>query len=87
MVSFHAFGGYFLYPYTGSRRPPPDLHLYKEIGAQMRELQPHYPYRLVRVGALPRPLWARGSEVDFFRDRYGALSFLIEIDCGEPSWE
>ncbi len=82
VVSLHAFGGYFLYPYTGSRRPPPDLHLYEEIGEQMRALQPRYPYRLLRVGALPRPLWARGSEIDYFRDRFGALTFLIEVSRG-----
>ena len=80
--SMHAFGGYFLYPYTGSRRPPPDEPLYRRIGAEMRALQPRYPYRLVRVGALPRWMWARGSEVDWFRDRFGALSFLFEVSKG-----
>ncbi len=82
VVSLHAFGGYFLIPYSGSRRPPPDEHLYREVGREMRALQPRYPYRIVRVGSLPRLLWARGSELDFFRDRFGALTFLIEVSKG-----
>ncbi len=81
-VSMHAFGGYFLYPYTGNRRPPPDEPLYERVGKQMQELQPRYRYRVVRIGKLPKIMWARGSEVDWFRVRFGALSFLIEVSKG-----
>jgi len=81
-VSMHAFGGYFLYPYTGNRRPPPDEPLYERVGKQMQELQPRYRYRVVRIGKLPKIMWARGSEIDWFRDRFGALSFLIEVSKG-----
>jgi len=81
-LSLHSFGGYFLYPYTGNRRPPPDEPLYQRVGQEMRALQPRYPYRVVRIGRLPKMMWARGSEIDWFRDRFGALSFLFEVSRG-----
>lgn len=81
-VSMHSFGGYFLYPYTGNRRPPPDEPLYQRVGRQMQDLQPRYRYRVVRIGKLPKVMWARGSEIDWFRDRFGAMSFLFEVSRG-----
>lgn len=81
-LSLHSYGGFFLYPYTGNRRPPPDEPLYERVGEEMRALQPRYPYRVVRIGKLPRLIWARGSEIDWFRDRFGALSFLFEVGRG-----
>lgn len=81
-LSMHAFGGYFLYPYTGNRRPPPDEPLYLRVGKEMQDLQPRYRYKVVRVGKLPKMMWARGSELDWFRDRFGALSFLLEVSKG-----
>lgn len=81
-LSLHSYGGFFLYPYTGNRRPPPDEPLHQRVGEEMRALQPSYPYRVLRIGRLPKMIWARGSEIDWFRDRYGALSFLFEVSRG-----
>ncbi|HWM86620.1 MAG TPA: M14 family metallopeptidase [Kofleriaceae bacterium] len=81
-VSLHAFGEWIFVPYAGSRRPPAHLALMETIARGMAMAQPERRYRVLQLARRSRLFQARGAEIDHFYERYGALSFLIEIGAG-----
>ena len=81
-LSLHAFGEWIFTPYAGQRRAPADHDRLIELGHQMAAAQPYRPYRVMQLAQRSRLFQARGAEIDHFYERYGALSFLIEIGAG-----
>ncbi len=81
-LSLHAFGEWIFLPYAGRREPPPRFDRMRELARAMTEAQPHRPYKVMQLAMRSRLFRACGAEIDHFTERYGALSFLIEIGAG-----
>jgi hypothetical protein len=79
-LSLHSFGGAVLYPSAASRFPVLDAAEHRAWARRIAAGAARRPYR-----ALPCSWWtlgvtASGLELDWFHDRHGALSLLVE--CG-----
>jgi hypothetical protein len=81
-VSLHSFGGAVLYPSASSRRPIPDAAEHRAAARRIARVAAARPYV-----ALPCCWWALGItmgglELDWFHERHGALSLLVECSRG-----
>ena len=82
-VSLHSFGGAVLYPPAGSLWPVVDRDEHRAWATRIaRAADPQRPYRamsLIRFGCGFRQ---GGLELDWFHERHGALSLLVECSRG-----
>ncbi|NNE10590.1 MAG: hypothetical protein HKN20_18660 [Gemmatimonadetes bacterium] len=78
-LSLHSFGGWFFYPYAGSKRKPRDEAWYAEITQEMIDRQPEYGYKAKQLGRFLPGFLARGAEIDYLYETFGTRSLLIEI--------
>jgi Zinc carboxypeptidase len=82
-VSLHSFGGAVLYPWGGLLRPPMDVFELRRWAKQVaRRADPHRPYRAVQSSHWVPGFTAPGMELDWFYDKHGALSLLVECSRG-----
>jgi hypothetical protein len=78
-ASLHAFGGYLYFPWAGRFERPEHWAEHVALGRKMEAAQGPHAYRtrqLARWGFFFR---AQGAEVDHIYERYGTLSYLIEL--------
>ncbi len=78
-LSLHSFGGWFFYPYGGSKRKPRDEKWFREVCSEMIDRQPLYGYRMRQLGRFLPFFRARGTETDYLYETFGTRSVLIEI--------
>jgi hypothetical protein len=81
-VSLHSFGGAVLYPQAGSLWPIADAAEHRAWATRIARAADRRPYR-----ALPCAWWAYGIaqgglELDWFHERHGAISLLVECSRG-----
>jgi hypothetical protein len=81
-VSLHSFGGAVLYPPAHSVWPVPDYEEHRAWAKAVAKSARAWPYL-----ALPCSWWSMGItnsglELDWFHDRHGALSLLVECEGG-----
>jgi len=82
-VSLHSFGGAVLYPWGGLLRPPLDAaELRRWAKYVARRADPHRPYRAVQSSHWFPGITAPGMELDWFYDKHGSLSLLVECSRG-----
>jgi len=79
-VSLHSFGGAVLYPPAASRWPIPDAAEHRAWARRIADAAPprgERPYRAVSA-AWWWGVTMGGLELDWFHDRHGAISLLVE---------
>lgn len=82
-LSLHSFGGVVLYPSAHSILPVEDADEHRRWGRRIAERAATRPYRV-----LPPSWWGLGLftmgglELDWFHERHGALSLLVECSRG-----
>ncbi len=82
-VSFHSFGGVVLYPWAALLRRPMDVQELRRWARHVAQrADPHRPYRAVQSSHWVPGITAPGLELDWFYDKHGALSLLIECSRG-----
>jgi hypothetical protein len=82
-ISFHSFGGVVLYPWAALLRAPMDAPELKRWARHVAELaDPDKPYRAVQSSRWVPGITAPGLELDWFYDKHGALSLLVECSRG-----
>jgi hypothetical protein len=82
-VSLHSFGGAVLYPSTYSRRPVADAAEHRLWARHVARVADRArPYRAVQAAWFGYGFTASGLELDWFHDRHGALSLLVECSRG-----
>jgi hypothetical protein len=84
-LSLHSFGGAVLYPSAASTRP---IHDHDEHATWARRIaqaiDPKRPYRAVGCARWAKGITAGGLELDWFHQRHGAVSLLIECSRQTP---
>ncbi len=82
-LSLHSFGGVVLFPY-GAMRTRPVEHAALEAWARRvaAAARPKRGYRAVQSARWVPGFTARGMELDYFHEHFGALSLLIECSKG-----
>ncbi len=82
-LSLHSFGGAVLYPSAATTKP---VHDAAEHAAWARRvaigIDPDRPYRAVPCARWAKGITAGGLELDWFHERHGALSLLVECSRG-----
>lgn len=81
-LSLHSFGGAVLYPSAATIWPIPDAEEHRLWARHVARAADRRPYR-----ALPCAWWALGFtagglELDWFHERHGAVSLLVECSRG-----
>lgn len=76
ILNLHCNGQLLVYPWSAKREACPDVEAYEEITAAFAAAQPVWPYEAKQSSS-----WypVTGSSNDYFYDRYGALSFTVEM--------
>lgn len=73
-IDFHSAGEIIMYPYSYTRNDHPEKSRYQRVA---EALKPNNNYRTGQVSQL---LYiARGSSIDHFYDKHGAVSFAVEL--------
>ena len=86
-MSFHAFGGYFYYPWAGRWERPDDWQEFVALGHLMEEAQPGRPYRTQQLSHWAFFFRGCGMELDHLYERYGTRAFLVEMTrSGVSPW-
>jgi hypothetical protein len=86
-MSFHAFGGYFYYPWAGRWERPKDRAEFVALGHLMEEAQPGRPYRTQQLSHWAFFFRGCGMELDHLYERYDTRAFLIELTrSGVSPW-
>jgi hypothetical protein len=81
-LSLHAFGGAVLYPSAASIIPVADLGEHREWARRIaRDADPR-AYRATSCALWSLGFTAGGLELDWFHERHGALSLLVECSRG-----
>lgn len=80
-LSLHSFGGVVLTPYAARFRKPHDVREHVAWARRIAEAADGKPYRVLQCS---RWGWVRsgGLELDWFHDRHGAISLLVECSRG-----
>lgn len=78
-LSLHSFGGYFFYPYGGSKNRSLDDAWFRKTCQEMIDRQPRYGYSMKQLGRFLPFFRARGTETDYLYETFGTRSVLIEI--------
>lgn len=81
-LSLHSFGGVVLYPPAGSRWPIPDVGEHRAWAQRIARAADDKPYRAVSAAWWGLGITQSGLELDWFHDRHGALSLLVECSRG-----
>jgi hypothetical protein len=82
-LSLHSFGGVVLYPPASSRWPVPDALEHRTWAKRIaRAADSKKPYRVTPASWWAFGITQSGLELDWFHDRHGALSLLIECSRG-----
>ncbi|NUP05793.1 MAG: hypothetical protein HOW73_07010 [Polyangiaceae bacterium] len=85
-LSLHSFGGAVLYPLASSTRPVHDVMEHRAWATRMaRACDPRKPYKAASCARWAKGITAGGLELDWFHERHGAVSFLIECSRGGRS--
>ncbi len=81
VVSLHAFGGFFYYPWAGrwERIPRQDRQEHVRLGHIMARAQGSHAYKTRQLSHWGFFFRGLGMEVDHFYAEHGATSFLIEL--------
>lgn len=83
-LSLHSIGRRILYPYGGRWRAPDDAAAHRAAADRLRARLPAR-YAVGQSARWVPGLFAFGMELDTLRDRYGALSLLVECSWGGAS--
>ncbi len=83
-LSLHSVGRRILYPYGGRWRAPADAAAHRAAADRLRARLPAR-YAVGQSSRWVPGLFAYGMELDTLRDRYGALSLLVECSWGGAS--
>ncbi len=78
-LSLHSFGGYFFYPYGGSRQKSRDDDWFRKVCQEMIDRQPLYSYNMKQLGRFLPFFRARGTETDYLYETFGTRSMMVEI--------
>jgi predicted deacylase len=82
-ISLHSYGGAVLYPRASSRRP---IHDEREHVAWAKRIaaacDPKRPYAHAACARWAKGITAGGLELDWFHERHGAISLLVECSRG-----
>jgi hypothetical protein len=81
-VSLHSFGGAVLYPSASSRREIPDAAEHRAAARRIAKGAAARPYRAVSCSRWALGITMSGLELDWFHERHGALSLLVECSRG-----
>jgi hypothetical protein len=81
-VSLHSFGGMVLYPPASSRWPVADAGEHRTWARRIARAAAARPYRAVAASWWGPGITLSGLELDWFHDRHGALSLLVECSRG-----
>jgi hypothetical protein len=81
-LSFHSFGGRFLFPYGGTRAASRLDDWYRRTARALIDNQPHYGYKAGQI-ARTRPFFlVRGTEADYLHETHGTRSMIVELGRG-----
>ncbi len=81
-VSLHSFGGVVLYPPAASRRPVLDAAEHRAWARRIAAGAASRPYRAIPCSWWSLGVTSAGLEIDWFHQRHGALSLLVECSRG-----
>lgn len=82
-VSLHSFGGAVLYPQASSLRAIHDRREHEAWARRIAEAcDPKRPYAVASCARWAKGMTAGGLELDWFHERHGALSLLVECSRG-----
>ncbi len=82
-LSLHSFGGAVLYPLASSTRPIADQREHERWARRIAAAaDPARPYVAKSCARWARGITAGGLELDWFHERHGALSLLVECSRG-----
>lgn len=85
-LSLHSFGGAVLYPRASSVRSIHDEVEHRFWAERIaRDADPRRPYAANSCARWARGITAGGLELDWFHERHGALSLLVECSRGGRS--
>ncbi|MFO0614622.1 MAG: M14 family metallopeptidase [Polyangiaceae bacterium] len=86
-ASLHSFGGAVLYPSASSWRPIPDRDEHRAWADRIaRAAGRGRPYAALSCARFAWGFRAGGLELDWFHERHGALSLLVECSRGGFGW-
>jgi len=81
-LSLHSFGGVVLYPPANSRWPVADAAEHRTWALRIARAAAKKPYRITPAAWWAFGITQSGLELDWFHDRHGALSLLVECSRG-----
>jgi hypothetical protein len=82
-LSLHSFGGAVLYPSAATTRPVHDAAEHAAWAGRIASaIDPDRPYRAIGCARWAKGITAGGLELDWFHERHGALSLLVECSRG-----
>jgi hypothetical protein len=81
-VSLHSFGGTVLYPSAASLLPVLDAAEHRTWARYIARRADPRPYRVLPASWFSLGFTAGGLELDWFHERHGALSLLVECSRG-----
>ncbi len=82
-LSLHSYGGAVLYPKASSLRPIHDEREHRAWATRIAHAcDPARPYDVASCARWSRGITAGGLELDWFHERHGALSLLVECSRG-----
>lgn len=86
-ISLHSFGGAVLYPRASSWRRVHDRAEHRAWALRIaRAAGRGRPYDALSCARFARGFRAGGLELDWFHERHGALSLLVECSRGGFGW-
>lgn len=81
-LSLHSFGGAVLYPPGNALWPVPDAAEHRTCAQRIARAADRRPYRVRSCVRASCGFRRGGMELDWFHDRHGALSLLVECSRG-----
>jgi hypothetical protein len=81
-LSLHSFGGVVLYPSAQTRRSVADAQVQRAWAQQIAARAAARPYRAITPVRFGFGITMGGLEIDWFHQRFGALSLLVECSRG-----
>ena len=81
-LSLHSFGGAVLYPSAHSLWPIPDADEHRRWARRIADRASSKTYRALQTSWFSFGLTTGGLEIDWFHQRHGALSLLVECSRG-----
>lgn len=81
-VSLHSFGGVVLHPPAHSLWPVPDYAEHRAWARAVAKAARRRPYLVLQASWFTTGMRQCGLELDWFHERHGALSLLVECEGG-----